>query len=323
MNNQLIHVGIVGGAGYAAGQLLAFLQHHPHVHVKFVQSTSQSTKLVRDIHPFVLGDDWVFVSKADADVDVLFLCMGHGRSATFLQDYVVQNDQIIIDLSRDFRLDGSHSFVYGLPEINREVIQKAKRIANPGCFATAIQLALLPMAHQQLLIKDIHVHAITGSTGAGQSLTRTSHFTWRNQNVSLYKVLNHQHVPEVINGLKVLQPTNLGPIHFVPMRGNYTKGILASVYFKTDWTEEKVVKCYKEYYLNHPFVSIRSEPIDLKQVVGTNHTFLHIQKVGQMIHITSVLDNLIKGAAGQAIQNMNLSCGLVETAGLMVPGMNY
>ena len=315
-----IQVGVIGGAGYAAGQLLSILQYHPEAEITFIQSDSQAGKQIQEVHPFIHEKLSNFQKDYNFEVDVLFLCKGHGRSEGIVHQ--IPTSVRVIDLSRDFRLHGDHDFVYGLPELNREQIRLASHIANPGCFATSIQLALLPKAATHQLTSEIHIHAITGSTGAGQKLQSTAHFTWRNSNVSLYKVLQHQHIDEIEQSLRQLQP-NIPAIHFVPMRGNYTRGILSSLYFRSDQTQEETIDLYHDFYESHPFVQITSKAIDLKQVVNTNMAKIQIQKIGEIIHVTSILDNLIKGASGQAVQNMNLIFGFPEDQGLRFPGINY
>ena len=322
-----IKAGIVGGAGYAGGELLRLLLLHPHVELAFVQSRSQAGKPVPSSHPDLLGEtELVFSADADVPVDVLFLCAGHGEAAKFLAENEVPAETKIIDLSQDFRWnEGTNnatveaigrSFVYGLPELQRERIQEAQHIANPGCFATGIQLALLPLAQGNMLTSEVHVSGITGSTGAGQSLTATSHFSWRTENVSTYKVMEHQHLREIKRSLLHLQPENQPAIHFIPYRGPFARGIFITAYLQTELSLEEAKELYKGYYTGHPFTVVTDENPDLKQVVNTNKCVLHLQKHGDMLVITSLIDNLLKGAAGQAVQNMNLVFGLEETTGL-------
>ncbi|MFD2244873.1 N-acetyl-gamma-glutamyl-phosphate reductase [Pontibacter ruber] len=322
-----IKAGIVGGAGYAGGELLRLLFLHPHVELAFVQSRSQAGKLVSSSHPDLLGEtELTFSAGADAPVDVLFLCAGHGEAAKFLAENKVLAATKIIDLSQDFRwnegtntatveVDG-RSFVYGLPELQRERIKGAQHIANPGCFATGIQLALLPLAQQNILTSEVHVSGITGSTGAGQSLSATSHFSWRTENVSTYKVMEHQHLREIKRSLLSLQPDNQPDIHFIPYRGPFARGIFITAYLKSELSLEEAQALYSDYYKDHPFTIVTEQNPDLKQVVNTNKCVLHLQKHGEMLVITSIIDNLLKGAAGQAVQNMNLVFGLDESTGL-------
>ncbi|SIT80771.1 N-acetyl-gamma-glutamyl-phosphate reductase [Pontibacter indicus] len=324
---QSIKAGIVGGAGYAGGELLRLLLLHPNVELAFVQSRSQTGKPVSSSHPDLLGEtELVFSAGASASVDVLFLCAGHGEAAKYLAENEVADGTKIIDLSQDFRwnectatanveADG-RSFVYGLPELQRARIKEAQFVANPGCFATGIQLALLPLADQNLLTSEVHVSGITGSTGAGQSLSATSHFSWRTENISTYKVMEHQHMREIKRSLLSLQPENQPNIHFIPYRGPFARGIFITAYLQTDLSLEEAQALYKGYYEGHPFTIVTDQHADLKQVVNTNKCVLHLQKHGQMLVITSLIDNLLKGAAGQAVQNMNLVFGLEETTGL-------
>ncbi|WP_018478008.1 N-acetyl-gamma-glutamyl-phosphate reductase [Pontibacter roseus] len=322
-----IKAGIVGGAGYAGGELLRLLLLHPNVELAFVQSRSQAGKPVYAAHPDMLGEtELVFTAEAAIPVDVLFLCAGHGEAAKFLSENQVAAETKIIDLSQDFRWNegtatanveaDSRSFVYGLPELQREQIRQAQHIANPGCFATGIQLALLPLAQQNLLTSEVHVSGITGSTGAGQSLSATSHFSWRTENVSTYKVMEHQHLREIKRSLLSLQPEDQPAIHFIPYRGPFARGIFITAYLQSELSLEEAQALYKEYYAEHPFTIVSDQNPDLKQVVNTNRCVLYLQKHGNMLVITSLIDNLLKGAAGQAVQNMNLMFGLEETTGL-------
>ncbi|KAA9325161.1 N-acetyl-gamma-glutamyl-phosphate reductase [Adhaeribacter soli] len=315
-----IRAGIMGGAGYTGGELLRLLLRHPHVEIAFVHSTSNGGKPVYQVHSDLLGEtDLHFSSTYTNEVDVLFLCAGHGAARKFMESYT--GKALVIDLSQDFRLKGEHvagdrAFTYGLPELQREAIKEATAIANPGCFATCIQLALLPLAERKQLTAPVHISGITGSTGAGQSLSETSHFSWRNNNVSAYKVLTHQHLAEIRQSLEALQQTEIPPIHFVPYRGNFSRGILTTCYLQTELTLEAAQALYRDYYAGHPFVHLASENPDLKQVVNTNKCVLYLEKQGDQLVIISLLDNLLKGAAGQAVQNMNISFGFEETAGL-------
>ncbi|WP_347159167.1 N-acetyl-gamma-glutamyl-phosphate reductase [Pontibacter chitinilyticus] len=322
-----IKAGVIGAAGYAGGELLRLLLQHPHVQLIFAQSGSQAGKLISAIHTDLLGEtDLNFTAAATADVDVLFLCAGHGEASKYLEASTIASSTKTIDLSQDFRWNettaapavaaGERIFVYGLPELQRDVIEQAQHIANPGCFATAIQLALLPLAQQQLLPVEVHLSGITGSTGAGQSLSPTSHFSWRTENVSTYKVMQHQHLREVGRTLMHLQPEIQPTLHFIPYRGPFARGIFITAYLETDLTLEQAQELYEEFYSSHPFVLLSPQNPDLKQVVNTNKCVLYLEKHGQQLVITSIIDNLLKGAAGQAVQNMNLLFGLEETAGL-------
>jgi N-acetyl-gamma-glutamyl-phosphate reductase len=313
-----IRVGIAGGAGYTAGELIRILIGHPNVEMGWILSSSHAGEPITKVHTDLVGDTTLsFVEKADFEaVDVVFLCMGHGKSALFIIENSLPAHVKIIDLSHDFRLIApGNDFVYGLPELNRGKIKASNKIANPGCFATAIQLALLPLAANGLL-KETHVHAVTGSTGAGQALSSTTHFSWRNDNISIYKPFEHQHLKEIQESLNQLMPDFKEAVNFVPMRGNFSRGILASVYLDCDIFLDEILGLYEFYYESHPFVTISSDPIDLKQVVNTNKCLLEIGKHNGKIHVTSIIDNLTKGASGQAVQNMNLMFGLEETTGL-------
>jgi N-acetyl-gamma-glutamyl-phosphate reductase len=327
-----IKVGIVGGAGYTAGELLRILIHHPNVTIEFIQSESQAGKQVHSIHQDLFHEKGlVFSSEISHLADVYFLCKGHGESFKLLQEGLVPAGKHIIDLSQDFRIQGSHEkitenygpFVYGLPELQKEKIRKAKNIANPGCFATSIQLGLLPLAKNRQIKNDVHISAITGSTGAGQSFSSTSHFTWRNNNMSVYKPFKHQHLTEIYQGINHLHENFTGQIHFIPYRGNFTRGIIATLYLQSDLSGEKVIEEYQTFYQNEPFVIVSDENINLKQVVNTNYCLLYIEKIGNQLMIISTIDNLLKGASGQAVQNMNLMFGLDENTGLNLKGSAF
>lgn len=314
----MIKAGIVGGAGYTAGELIRILMSHPLAKIEWVNSTSNAGNLLSDVHADLVGDtDMTFTDQMDFEaVDVLFLCMGHGKSKGFMEDHKLPDNVKVIDLSNDFRLNRHNKeFVYGLPEVNRPKIKTCKYLANPGCFATSVQMALLPLAASHLL-SEIHVHAITGSTGAGQAPSATTHFSWRNSNVSAYKAFGHQHLHEMNETMKELMPAFDAPFNFVPMRGNFSRGILASVYLDCEIDEQEAVELYKKFYSTHPFVIVTDKPVDVKQVVNTNKCLLHVKKYGAKLHIVSVIDNLTKGASGQAVQNMNLMFGLDESEGL-------
>lgn len=314
-----IKVGIIGGAGYTAGELIRILLNHPHAEIGFVQSTSNAGNAVASVHDDLLGEtSLVFTESFSLDgVQVIFLCMGHGKSKEFLQKVPVPADVKVIDLSTDFRMKSrEHAFVYGLPELNREEIRQADFIANPGCFATGIQLALLPLAAAGLLKAEVHVQAITGSTGAGQQPTATSHFSWRNNNLSAYKIFEHQHEGEILQSLKQLQPGFDAGFNFIPIRGNHTRGIFVSAYTDFDGTLAEARQRYAAFYHDHPFVVLTDKNPGLKQVVNTNKALLYLEKHGSKLVMVSCTDNLLKGASGQAVQNMNLMFGLEETAGL-------
>jgi len=317
-----INAGIIGGAGYTGGEMLRILLNHPNVEIAFVQSSSNGGNYVYEVHTDLFGDtDLKFSSEFSTDIDVLFLCVGHGDAKKFLDVNEIPDAVKIIDLSQDFRLAESSkhkakSFVYGLPELNRDAIKSAQNIANPGCFATCLQLGLLPLAARGLLNTEVHITGTTGSTGAGQSPSATTHFTWRNDNLSIYKAFEHQHLNEVGESLNQLQPGFGQAINFIPYRGDYTRGIIASIYLDSELSGDEALKLYEEYYNYHPFTHVTSRNIDLKQVVNTNKCFIQIAKHGSKLLITSIIDNLTKGASGQAVQNMNLIFGFDETAGL-------
>ncbi|WP_340113547.1 N-acetyl-gamma-glutamyl-phosphate reductase [Maribellus mangrovi] len=315
----MIKVGIIGGAGYTAGELLRILINHPEVELAFVQSSSNAGNPITNVHIDLLGEtDLIFTGEMPLEnADVIFLCMGHGKSVEFMEQNQLPESLKVIDLSHDFRLKREgNNFIYGLPELNRELIKQADFIANPGCFATGIQLALLPLAANGLLNDEVHVQAITGSTGAGQKPTSTSHFSWRNNNLSAYKVFQHQHEGEILQGLKQLQTSFSSDFNFVPIRGNHTRGIFVSAYTNFSGSLEDAIKLYKEYYDGHPFTFVVENNPSIKQVVNTNKAVVYLEKNGKKLVMISVTDNLIKGASGQAVQNMNLMFGLDEKAGL-------
>jgi N-acetyl-gamma-glutamyl-phosphate reductase len=322
----MIRASIIGGAGYTGGELLRILLNHPDCKVKSIHSRSQAGKLVYDVHTDLIDEtNLVFSNKYEFNVDIVFLCMGHGESKSFLQKNNIPKKVRIIDLSADFRYTdiSDHSFMYGLPEFNRLQIMNANNVSNPGCFATAIQLALLPLAKQGLLHNDIHVSGITGSTGAGQTLAATSHFSWRSSNISLYKPFVHQHLSEINQTLNSIQKEPIPAIRFLPFRGNFTRGILVSAYTQIDEHLETINNIFGEYYESHPFVSISGSNPDIKQVVGTNKAILHIQIHDHQLLVVCVIDNLTKGASGQAVQNMNLMFGLDETSGVKLKPVGY
>jgi N-acetyl-gamma-glutamyl-phosphate reductase len=315
----MIKVGIIGGAGYTAGELIRILLNHPDAEIVFVQSTSNAGNLVTSVHDDLLGEtNLQFTVEMPLDsVDVVFLCMGHGKSVEFMQNAKLPETLKVIDFSHDFRLkrDGN-KFVYGLPELNRDDIKSAKYIANPGCFATGLQLALLPLAANNLLTGEVHIQAITGSTGAGQKPTETSHFSWRSSNVSAYKIFEHQHEGEILQSLKQLQPGFDKDFNFVPIRGNHTRGIFVSAYTRFDGALDEAKSLFNSYYKSHPFVVVTETNPGVKQVVNTNKAVVYLEKHGNKLVIISVTDNLLKGASGQAVQNMNLMFGLDEKTGL-------
>jgi len=323
-----IKAGIIGGAGYTGGEMLRILVNHPNVEIAFVNSSSNAGNYIYEVHTDLFGDtDLKFTGELSTDIDVLFLCVGHGDAKKFLEANAIPDTVKIIDLSQDFRLAESSklkakSFIYGLPELNKEAIKSAQNIANPGCFATCLQLGLLPLAAKQLLNSEVHITATTGSTGAGQKPTATTHFTWRNDNLSVYKAFDHQHLSEIGESLNQLQPGFIPPsggqgaLNFIPYRGDYTRGIIASMYTESELTEQEALQLYQDYYAAHPFTHVTNRDIDLKQVVNTNKCFIQVKKHVNKIFIISIIDNLLKGASGQAVQNMNLMFGFEETAGL-------
>ena len=313
----MVKVGIIGGAGYTAGELIRLLINHPAVEIAFVHSTSNAGNAVSDVHGGLVGEtDLRFSDHYDLTaVDVLFLCSAHGQSRKFWEENPAPVTLKIIDLAQDFR-DESCGYVYGLPEINRKRIASTTRLANPGCFATAIQLALLPLAANGLLKDEVHITAITGSTGAGVKPGATTHFSWRNDNISVYKAFEHQHLIEIGRTLKTLQPSFDSAVNFVPMRGDFARGIFASVYTECDLTAEQAVELYNDFYRDAAFTFVAQREVDLKQVVNTNKAIVSVAKYGNKLHIVSVIDNLLKGASGQAVQNMNIMLGLDENTGL-------
>jgi N-acetyl-gamma-glutamyl-phosphate reductase len=323
----MIKVGIVGSAGYVAGELIRCLVNHSEVAIGFLYSNSQAGKSVNQVHFDLIGNQSLkFTSKIKTDVDVVFLCLGHGNSLRFLEQNSFSENTKVIDLSNDFRLKNvgkPKGFVYGLVEFNKSKIIKSKNIANPGCFATAIQLGLLPLAKNDLLNADIHINAVTGSTGAGQQLSNSSHFSWRNNNVSIYKAFNHQHLNEIGESIKALQNDFVHELNFLPVRGSFTRGIFASIYMNSEMTITDLVNLYKKVYQDSVFTHITEESISLKQVVNTNNCLIQLQKIDGKILITVVIDNLLKGAAGQAIQNMNLMFGIAEGTGLQLKANHF
>ena len=323
----MIKAGIIGGAGYTAGELIRLLINHPDVQLMWVNSSSNAGNPVASVHQGLIGEtDLVFTDQTPFDeINVLFFCTPHGQTRTFLESHSVPDDLRIIDLSTDYRhQDGTHDFVYGLPELNRKaIVRGAKHIANPGCFATAIQLALLPLAKNLLLNKDVHVFAITGSTGAGVKPAPTSHFSWRNDNISIYKPFRHQHLDEIRQSLSQLQNSFASEIDFIPVRGCFSRGIFVTLYLDGPVELSEIRRLYDDYYSDHNFTFVTDKMPDLKDVVNTNKCLLHLEKEGNKLIIVSVIDNLLKGASGTAVHNMNLLFGLHERTGLCLKGSAF
>ncbi|MBC5842407.1 N-acetyl-gamma-glutamyl-phosphate reductase [Flavobacterium sp. F-380] len=318
----MINIGIIGGSGYTAGELIRILMFHPNAKLDFVYSTTNAGKPISIAHHDLLGDlEMNFTDTVNPNVNVVFLCLGHGKSISFLKENKFASHTKIIDLGNDFRLNKDKdfegkSFVYGLPELNKTNIKNANYIANPGCFATAIQLALLPLASHNLLTSDVHINATTGSTGAGVSPSETTHFSWRSNNMSHYKAFDHQHLGEINQSVNQLQASYNDEIIFVPNRGDFARGIFATLYTTVEESLEDLVAKYEAYYKDQPFVTVTTANINMKQVVQTNKCIISLMKKGNRVLITSIIDNLVKGASGQAVQNMNLMFGLDETTGL-------
>ena len=320
MSTKKIVAGIIGGAGYTGGELIRLLINHPAVEIKFIHSRSNAGKLVSTVHQDLVGEELFFSDDTSNDIDVLFLCLGHGESKKYLSENKIEDSVKVIDLANDFRLQqnavlGNRNFVYGLPELNKEQIKIANNIANPGCFATSIQLGLLPLAKAGLL-SEVYTTGITGSTGAGQSLAATSHFSWRANNIQAYKTLTHQHLGEIGESLVQLQPGTDIAVNFVPWRGDFTRGIFISSQLKTDKSLNELSTLYEDFYKGHPFTHVTNEPVFLKQVVNTNKCVIQLEKVGEQLVVHSAIDNLLKGASGQAVQNMNLMFSIDETTGV-------
>lgn len=317
-----LEIGIIGGAGYTAGELIRLLLNHPKTNINFVYSTSNAGNKLYKVHQDLIGSTEInFTSEINKNVDVLFLCLGHGNSTAFLKENSFSENTKIIDLSNDFRLTADQilddkKFVYGLPELQKEAIKNAKYIANPGCFATSLQLAILPLAANGLLKNDVHINAVTGATGAGTSLSKTTHFTWRDNNFSHYKAFAHQHLGEINQTVHQLQANFNSEINFMPNRGNFSRGIFTTTYTKFEGSIEDAQKIYKTFYKDAAFTFVSDDPIHMKQVVNTNKCLVQLEKHGNKLLITSTIDNLLKGASGQAIQNMNLMYGFEETLGL-------
>ncbi len=325
----MIKVGIIGGAGYTAGELIRLLIHHPKVVLNFVYSTSNAGNYIYNVHQDLLGSlDLKFTDTINNNVDVLFLCLGHGNSKKFLEQHQFSSTTKIIDLSNDFRLENDavfegKEFVYGLPELQKDAIKKASNIANPGCFATAIQLALLPLVKHNLIKNSVHINATTGATGAGVSPSETTHYSWRDNNFSVYKAFTHQHLGEINESLSLLQKGFDQELFFIPNRGNFSRGIFASIYLEFDKDIEVAYELFKDFYKDAAFTHVSKTPIHLKQVVNTNNCFIHLQKHNNTLLITSIIDNLLKGASGQAIQNMNLIFGFKEIEGLQLKATSF
>ena len=314
------NVGIIGGSGYTGGELIRLVLQHPALKLSFVYSTTRSGKSLNSVHQDLLGSVSLdFTDSIESDIDILYLCLGHGNSKTFLKEHSFSDKTIIIDLGNDFRLEADQAFegrnfVYGLPELQKEKIKNSKSISNPGCFATAIQLALLPLANQNLINSPVHINATTGSTGAGVGLSTTNHFSWRNNNLSWYKPFTHQHLGEIHQSLEQLDSPS--EIYLIPQRGDFTRGIFTTLYTSFEGSLEEAKKYYHTFYALHPFTQISDQEVSLKSVINTNYCFIHLHKYQNKLLITSVIDNLVKGASGQAIQNTNLIMGWEENLGL-------
>lgn len=322
----MIRIGIIGGAGYTAGELCRLLLNHPEAEIVFINSESNAGNLITDVHEGLYGEtDMRFTDELPFEnVDVVYFCFGHGKSTQFLTDHYIPADVRIIDLAQDFRLAAEgNDYVYGLPELNRTAILGAQHVANPGCFAICIQLGLLPLADAGLLQGDVSVNAITGSTGAGVKPSSTTHFSWRSGNMSIYKAFQHQHVPEIVQSLQQLQPSFEGAIDFIPYRGDFPRGIFATEVITCDVPEEEIADLYRDFYSDAPFTHYVDRAVDLKQVVNTNKCLIHAERHGNKLLVTSVIDNLLKGASGQAVQNMNLMFELEEDAGLRLKPLAF
>ena len=329
-----INVGIIGGAGYTGGELIRLLINHPQVNISYINSRSNAGKPVYSVHQDLMGDtELKFSADLHSNIDVLFLCVGHGEARKFLEENSIAPEVKIIDLSQDFRLSpqatiGNRNFIYGLPELNKADIKNAQNIANPGCFATALQMGLLPLA-QKGLLGNVYTTGITGSTGAGQSLSATSHFSWRANNIQAYKTLTHQHLHEITQSITQLQTSfarssdGSEGISFIPWRGDFTRGIFISSQMECSLSGEEATDLFNSFYKDHPFTIVSATPIHLKQVVNTNKCLIQLEKVGNKLVVHSAIDNLLKGASGQALQNMNLMCGLDETSGLKLKATSF
>ena len=327
-----IKIGIIGGAGYTAGELLRILLHHPNAQISFIHSNSHAGRKLYEAHNDLFGEtELTFTDKLDTNADVLFLCLGHGKSVEFLDKNEIPASIRIIDLSQDFRLKGKYTspqginreFIYGLPELRRDEIKKATNIANPGCFATAFELALLPLAAAKLINTEVHINGITGSTGAGQALSDTTHFSWRNNNISIYKAFSHQHLKEVRLTLEIAASSTLPKLNFIPLRGNFARGIFLSAYTDCKLSADEANALYKNFYKDAAFTFVADHEISVKEVVNTNKCILRVEKHDDKLLVTSVIDNLTKGASGQAVQNMNLMFGLDEKVGLGLKPVSF
>ncbi|MDR1678877.1 MAG: N-acetyl-gamma-glutamyl-phosphate reductase [Prevotellaceae bacterium] len=320
----MIKTGIIGGAGYTAGELLRILLNHPEVEIAFVNSNSNAGNKISSVHGGLIGEtDLEFTDQLPlTEIDVLFFCTAHGDTKKFIESNKLPANLKIIDLSTDYRNEND-GFVYGLPELNKSRIAAAQKIANPGCFATAIQVALLPLANAGLLTNEVHINAITGSTGAGQKPSETSHFSWRNDNISVYKAFEHQHLTEITQSIKQLQPNFDKSINFIPVRGNFARGIFVTAYTECNLSLEMATNLYNDFYKNAAFTFVTEKNIDLKQVINTNKAIVHLEKHGNKLFIISIIDNLLKGASGQAVQNMNIIFGLNECAGLNLKSIGF
>ncbi|AGD98200.1 N-acetyl-gamma-glutamyl-phosphate/N-acetyl-gamma-aminoadipyl-phosphate reductase [Blattabacterium sp. (Blatta orientalis) str. Tarazona] len=324
----MIKIGIIGGTGYTAGELMRLMINHPKVRINSVVSRSKSGDLIHSVHQDLLGeiDNMKFTDSLNKDVDVVFICSGHGQSRKELKNLLETIK--VIDLSQDFRIINQsfflgRKFIYGLPELQKEIIKISSNIANPGCFATAILLAILPLAKKKLLKRNIHISAITGSTGSGKTMSETNQFSWRNNNISTYKIFNHQHLQEIQQTIHQIQNNFSSEVYLIPYRGNFSRGIITTLYTHSSFSLEENKEIYKDYYKNHPFVEISDLNIDVKQVVNTNKCILHLLKEKNQLIVLSVIDNLIKGASGQAVQNMNLMFNLDETCGLKLKSVRF
>lgn len=317
---ERIKIGILGAAGYTGGELIRVLLNHPQAEIVFANSESNAGNLVSDVHEGLIGEtNLTFTDQMPFEqVDVVFFCFGHGKSEAFLQEHTIPASVKIIDLAQDFRIAGNHDYIYGLPETHRDTISKAQHLANPGCFATCIQLAMLPALKAGIISGDIHVNGITGSTGAGQKPGATTHFSWRNDNCSVYKTFTHQHLLEINQTVQELAPGYAGRVLFIPQRGCFARGIFVTAYAKCDKSLEEVQQIYADYYKDAAFTHFVTKSPDLKQVVNTNKAVVYVDKYEDQLLMISCIDNLLKGAVGQAVQNMNIMFGIDETAGLLL-----
>ena len=314
----MVRVGILGAAGYTGGELIRLLINHPQAEIVFANSESNAGNLICDVHEGLMGEtDMRFTAEMPfGEVDVVFFCFGHGKSRAFLQEHTIPSHVRIIDLAQDFRIAGEHDYVYGLPETHRQEISTCMHLANPGCFATCIQLGLLPALKAGIINGDIHTNGITGSTGAGQKPGATTHFSWRNDNISIYKTFTHQHLHEINQTIHELQPQYDGQMFFIPQRGCFTRGIFVTSYARCNTPIEEVKAIYEDYYRDAAFTHVVSTSPDMKQVVNTNKALVYVERYADQLLMVSCIDNLLKGAVGQAVENMNLMFGLPEDTGL-------